>query len=172
MKRMSILTASALALIATPFLVGHEAIEEVGYVDMVGVPTACAGHTATAVVGKRYSIAECEQLLADDIANVSHAPMARHIKVPMSEDEQLAVASLVFNVGAQAIAPGKSTLLRELNAGRYRQACDQILQWRNADGVDCSKNGSGCAGIWKRRLEERDICLYGSKAVKQRYLQP
>jgi lysozyme len=38
-----------------------------GYKDPIGIVTACAGHTKTAVLGKPYTRAECERLLADDL---------------------------------------------------------------------------------------------------------
>lgn len=170
-RAIALLGLSGITSVAA-FIFTEEGVELTGYKDVAGVPTACVGHTATAEVGKRYSLEECEQLFKSDFSRVSEEPMRRHVKVPLSEDEGKALASLVFNVGAQAITPGNSTLIRYLNSGQYREACNQILQWKMVNNKDCAKNGSGCAGIWKRRLKERDICMYGTEITEQRLSQP
>lgn len=174
-KRFAVGTL-ALSLISAPFIIAEEDIVLVGYRDVAGVATACAGHTKTAVVGKRYSMAECQALFQADFNEISELPMRRFIKVDIAPDEGKAFSSLVYNTGPAPITPGVGTLIKELNAGRYRQACNQILQWSHVTikgkKVDCKKNGAGCAGLWERRLKERDICLYGSEVVEQRLLLP
>jgi GH24 family phage-related lysozyme (muramidase) len=58
----------------------------------------------------------------------------------------------------------KSSMRRDLIAGKYRQACDDLLLWRRAAGYDCSTLVNGrpnrrCWGVWKRQLERHDKCL-------------
>jgi lysozyme len=56
-----------------------------------------------------------------------------------------------------------SSMLKDLKAGKYRQACDDLLKWRKQDGRDCSlqKNwgASGCKGVWTRQQERHAKCL-------------
>lgn len=56
-----------------------------------------------------------------------------------------------------------SSMRRDLLAGNYRQACFDLLKWRNQAGRDCSlsKNWGpkGCKGVWTRQLERHDKCL-------------
>ncbi|WP_413879068.1 lysozyme [Candidatus Aalborgicola defluviihabitans] len=57
-----------------------------------------------------------------------------------------------------------STLVKLLNAQDYQGACDAILKWRMAGGVDCSAPGNKtCPGLWARRVQTRNQCL-GSSA--------
>lgn len=154
------------------FLRSHEGMVLTGYRDIVGVPTACAGHTATAVVGKKYTDAECVLLLKGDHAHAFRTlerTTGSVFKV-LNKDEVLSYTSFIFNLGSGNW--GSSTLLRELNQERYRSACNQILQWNRTGGIDCSRNGSGCVGIWQRRLDERDICMYGKDAWEARRKHP
>ena len=55
---------SLFTLIAT-----WEGKENVGYKDIVGVPTACYGDTQNVEVGKRYTDTECLERLDRQIAN-------------------------------------------------------------------------------------------------------
>ena len=44
-----------------------EGKELTGYLDPVGIETACYGHTKTAIAGKAYTEDECLGLLAQDL---------------------------------------------------------------------------------------------------------
>lgn len=79
------------------------------------------------------------------------------VHVPLYQHEYDAYTSLTYNVGAKAFCG--STLVRTLNAGDYPGACAQILRWRYFQGRDCSKPGSGCAGLWSRRQAEYHQCM-------------
>lgn len=52
---------------------------------------------------------------------------------------------------------------RDLLAGNYRQACDDLLKWRNQGGRDCSlpKNWGpqGCKGVWTRQQKRHAQCI-------------
>ncbi|HCL3413493.1 TPA: glycoside hydrolase family protein [Pseudomonas aeruginosa] len=56
-----------------------------------------------------------------------------------------------------------SSMRRDLLAGNYRQACDDLLKWRNQAGRDCSlpKNWGpkGCKGVWTRQQERHAQCI-------------
>lgn len=57
----------------------------------------------------------------------------------------------------------KSTMLRELRAGHYREACDALLLYKFAGGRDCSQPANwgpqGCKGVWTRQLERHAACI-------------
>ncbi|WP_415752914.1 glycoside hydrolase family protein [Pseudomonas aeruginosa] len=56
-----------------------------------------------------------------------------------------------------------SSMRRDLLAGNYQQACDDLLKWRNQAGRDCSlpKNWGprGCKGVWTRQQERHAQCI-------------
>ncbi len=160
--------AYALVMWLTPL---HEGEVRFGYRDPVGVVTACVGHTRTAQLGRRYTAQECQQLLAEDL--LRHAQDLRCITAPLQPHETAALLSFVFNVGhGQAgkkdglcvLRNGRpSTIVRMANAGNMAAACASISDWVGAtrwDGtrVDCRKPEANCAGILRRRADERAMC--------------
>lgn len=49
---------------------------------------------------------------------------------------------------------------RDLLAGNYAQACNDLLKYRFAAGFDCSTPGNKrCAGVWSRQLERHAKCM-------------
>lgn len=56
-----------------------------------------------------------------------------------------------------------SSMRRHLQAGRYRDACDSLLQWRRQAGRDCALpvnwGPNGCKGVWTRQQERHAKCL-------------
>lgn len=49
---------------------------------------------------------------------------------------------------------------RDLLAGNYAQACNDLLKYRFAAGFDCSTPGNKrCAGVWTRQLERHAKCM-------------
>ena len=65
----------------------------------------------------------------------------------------------VFNLGGANFC--RSTLVRRLNSGDHKGACDEILRWIYVDGKDCRITASNCYGIVRRRNEEHNLCLQG-----------
>lgn len=120
-----------------------------GYRDPIGIVTACSGHTKTAVLGRPYTVEECNQLLDQDLAEHAAGAMAC-INVPTSTGERAAYVSFAFNVGVGAFC--KSTMARKLNAGDHKAACDELMRWTRAGGRELP-------GLVTRRETERDLCL-------------
>lgn len=53
-----------------------------------------------------------------------------------------------------------SSMRRDLLAGNYAQACNDLLKWRKAAGFDCSTPGNKrCAGVWTRQLDRHAKCM-------------
>ncbi len=120
------------------------------YLDPVGIPTVCAGHTATVSrkdVGKTFTTERCSELLRSDVSAASVA-VARLVKVPVTQAQYDALVSFTFNVGSGSLA--SSTLLRKLNAGDCHGAASQFDRWNKA-------NGRVLPGLTARRAWERSI---------------
>jgi lysozyme len=109
------------------------------------------GHTKTAKQGMKISEAKAEELLRADIAWVE-ASIAKNVKVPLTQNQYDALASLIYNIGGTAFA--KSTLLKMLNAGDYHGAANQFLRWDK-------QKGKTLRGLTRRREEERMLFLKG-----------
>lgn len=104
------------------------------YLDPVGIPTACVGHTATvtrADLGRTFTGAECEVLLRQDL-QVAERAVRRLVQVPITQGQFDALVSFTFNVGEGNLQ--RSTLLRKLNASDCYGAADQFQRWVYARG--------------------------------------
>lgn len=147
--------AIASALITGP--TGNDGLEGVRYKpyqDVVGVWTVCYGHTGKDIMlGKTYTETECRALLNKDLNTVAHQ-INPYIKQPIPETMRGALYSFAYNVGAGNFQT--STLLRKINQGDQKGACDQLRVWIYAKKV-----------IWKglvtRREIEREVCLWGQR---------
>lgn len=118
------------------------------YLDPVGIPTACVGHTATvtkADVGKTVPDSICDSLLRQDTA-VAQRAVGQLVKVPITQGQYDALVSFTFNVGAGNLKA--STLLRKLNAGDCTGAAAEFPRWNKA-------RGKVLKGLISRRAHER-----------------
>lgn len=138
-------TAAAAVLAVLPQV---EGVILRGYKDPIGIVTACAGHTKTAVLGKPYSPQECKELLDADA--VEHAEgVAQCISIEsLTVGQRAAVVSFAFNVGVQAFCT--STFKRKLESGDP-SACAELDRWVWAGSVKLP-------GLVNRRKIERDMC--------------
>lgn len=147
--------AIASALITGP--TGDDGLEGVRYnpyQDVVGIWTVCYGHTGKDIMlGKTYTELECRILLRKDLNTVARQ-INPYIKQPIPETMRGALYSFAYNVGAGNFQT--STLLRKINQGDQKGACDQLRVWIYAKKV-----------VWKglvtRREIEREVCLWGQK---------
>lgn len=148
---MSIVRRSLVAgsLAMTVSIVGYfEGRELVGYVDPVGIPTICYGHTATAKVGDTKSAEECERLLQQDLG-IALGAVDKALPV-LPPSTRAAFGSFTYNVGVGAF--NGSTLLRKAKAGDLEGACEELPRWVYAGGRKLN-------GLIRRRDAERELCL-------------
>lgn len=132
-------------------IVGYfEGRELMGYVDPVGIPTICYGHTATAKVGDTKTPEECEQLLQQDLGIALNA--VDHALPNLPAQTRAALGSFTYNVGVGAF--NGSTLLRKAKAGDLIGACNELPRWVYAGGRKLN-------GLVRRRDAERELCLAG-----------
>lgn len=119
-----------------------------GYKDPIGIVTACAGHTKTAVLGRPYTPAECNNLLVADL--IEHAEgVDACITAPLTVGQRAAAVSFAFNVGTSAFC--RSTMAKKFNAGDYAGACGELPRWVYAGGKQLP-------GLVTRRQIEKDMC--------------
>jgi lysozyme len=137
--------------IALTAVAGFEGLRTTAYIDPVGIPTICFGHTAGVEIGDQKTVAECEALLTDEVVDFG-LQVSNRAKVPLSHPEQAAYTSFAYNVGIGAFE--QSTLLRKLNAGDRVGACNELSRWVYAKGIKLP-------GLVKRRAAERELCLSG-----------
>lgn len=113
--------------------------------------TSGVGHTVTAEPGQVLSHEQVAENLVSDVADAERI-VNRYVQVPLSQGQFDALVSFTFNVGEGNFR--SSTLLRKLNAGDYAGACHQLPRW-------VYSGGERLAGLKRRRLAERDLCLEG-----------
>ena len=134
---------------------GYEGYSGHVYRDSVGVPTICMGQTAAdgADFSKTYTKEECTIMLQKDLPKYD-APLKRCIKPEvyngLPPHRHAALVSLSYNVGAAAVC--HSSIVRFLNAGDVREACDSFLLYERA-------GGRVLKGLQNRRRAERALCL-------------
>ena len=101
------------------------------YRDTRGIWTIGVGHAVTGLPPRPYAgmtitEAECDALLAADLAPVE-AVINRRVTVPVTQNEFDALVSLGFNIGIGGL--GRSLVLRRLNVGDVRGAADAFMDW-------------------------------------------
>ena len=71
-------------------------------------------------------------------------------------------AGLLFDFSGQygETATCKSSMVKHINAGRYKEACEAYTLYKYAAGYDCSTPGNKrCYGSWERSMWRRTTCL-------------
>jgi len=146
---------------ALDFIIRHEGIHKrayhriLPYHDPVGFPTIGIGHLLSRVAWedlKKYPDITEDEARALGVQDTikAQASVLRQVRVPLSDNQVLALDSFVFNLGGGALQI--SALLRILNRGEYEAAADQFLRWVYAGLVKLP-------GLVRRRREERELFL-------------
>lgn len=134
------------------FVALWEGDERTAYADRLayGVPTVCNGHTGPDVkVGDVWTKEQCDAILVKNIEKHGQG-LLQCIDVVLNQHQYDALTAWAFNIGVGAAC--SSTLVKVLNAGRYTDACNQLLRWNRA-------GGRVVKGLTNRRMAERDLCL-------------
>jgi lysozyme len=90
---------------------------------------------------------EVMEIFNKDIESIRRS-MNRVIKVPINKNQQLALLSLRYNIGATAF--DRSTLLKRLNEKNYSEAAMRFAEWRLSEGKINQ-------GLVNRRERERQL---------------
>ena len=120
------------------------------YLDIVNVPTVCYGETRVEM--RRYTDAECDDMLAEGLTDFAKGVLERNPELRGHDAQTLAATSLAYNIGLTAYR--RSTVAKRFSAGNWKGACDAFLMWTKAGGREIK-------GLRLRREKERAICLRG-----------
>ncbi|ATW58374.1 lysozyme [Pseudomonas phage ventosus] len=145
--------SGALVLAGTTLVAPWEGKENVAYKDVVGVWTQCYGDTHDVNRTRAKTDDECSASLAKQLVK-HNEEMKRYVLVPMTDYQEAAFTSLVYNIGVGNWK--NSTALKLLNRGLYKEACEQLPRWNKA-------NGKVYRGLTNRRLSEMEVCLGNNK---------
>ena len=151
-RNRALLLGAPLLLAGTMTFEGRELTDYMDRIPVKPTPTACYGHTATAKVGTRRTVTECNALLKVDMTSIYGPAVLDMVTVPLTQGQLDALTDFAYNLGVNALR--KSTLLRKLNAGDYVGAGLEFNKWMMAGGKDCRLKSSNCGGIPKRRAWE------------------
>jgi lysozyme len=127
------------------------------YLDVAGFPTIGYGHRLLHSESFSNGIDEAlaTRILVNDVREAEQA-VQRLVKVPLTQGQFDALVDFCFNLGGGKLA--ESTLLKDLNAGRYDAVQEQLLRW---DHVGAQEN----AGLRARR--EAEVELWGSGEARR-----
>jgi lysozyme len=154
----------ALSLSAAAFvgLVMKEGWTETAVIPVKGdVPTVGPGLTkrpdgSPVQMGDRITAPEG---IARSLAHIQRdeSALRQCVTAPLLQAEYDQLVDHAYQYGAAATC--RSSVVKLVNAGQYRAACDAYLSWRFVAGRDCSIEGSGCRGVWLRSQERQRKCL-------------
>lgn len=144
-----------------PATLVNEGMRLTPYYDSVGVRTVCVGETKY-VEERKYTKPECERLFKARYgwySNQVYSMYTERGRSTVTPEAHAAFTDLAYNIGVEGFR--RSSLLRHANSGNLVNACNNMLLYKFAGGLDCSlqSNARVCGGIWKRRQQMRELCL-------------
>lgn len=149
-KHVAAGAAGAIALAST-LIYNFEGERHTVYRDVIGVATYCIGETKNPQFGHVYSHAECMDILGGRLAEFDTAVRAC-TREDMPAEVEAAADSLAYNIGTAGFC--KSSIARDIRSGDYNAACNAFELYDRA-------GGRVIAGLQKRRMAERKVCLEG-----------
>lgn len=147
--------AGAGLLFALQFVTGWEGIYTKPYYDSVGVLTVCIGETAADGVNfkKNYTVQDCKDLLAKSLVKYDTGLRScLQPRTPITDNMHIAFLSATYNIGIEGFC--HSSMARNTNAGRFREACHSLRLWNKG-------GGRVIKGLDNRRKAEETLCLNG-----------
>lgn len=123
---------AAATAIATAIAIPAEGLRQIAYYDPPGILTVCMGHTGAGIDHKKkYSLAECNQFLTQDMHQAIGE--VERCQPGLPAPVLAAFGDAVFNLGSTiACNQKKSTAARLLATGRIAEACEQLPRWNKA----------------------------------------
>lgn len=77
--------------------------------------------------------------------------------VKLSQIEYDLYLDFSYQYGMSAFS--NSSMLRNLKAQQYKQACTSLLKYKYVAKRDCSIRSNGCYGVWTRQLDRYNKCI-------------
>lgn len=139
-------TAAVVAL-AAALIAPWEGKRNTPYADPIGILTVCYGHTGKDIEQRKYSDAECLQMLDADVRK--HAKALECTDGKYNIHQAAAIVSLAYNIGVAGYC--RSTSAKRAQAGDYAGACEAMSRHVKA-------GGKVLQGLVDRRAFERAIC--------------
>lgn len=133
--------------------VALEGMKTTAYLDVVGVPTICAGSTVGVKLGQTKTIEQCWQMAAAEYKEYEKT-VIDNIKVEIPEHVQVALTYFCANVGKTGCK--NSTTFRLINQGDIVNGCHALRMW-NKGTVKGKK--VVIKGLDNRRAAEERVCL-------------
>jgi lysozyme len=147
--RVSPKAAGAVLAAAAALVAVWEGYKPTTYLDPIGIPTTCYGHTGADVrPGQTRTRAECVALLQEDVAT-AYAGVMRCLTRPVPDGMAAAFTSFAYNAGAATFC--RSSMARKANAGDFAGACKALDLYVYA-------GGQRLTGLVRRRAAERAMC--------------
>lgn len=144
---------------AARFVAKWEGFLADAYLDTIASPaiyTIGYGHTGGVHAGDHVTKRQALRLLTKDLRFAAHA-VRENIHVKLAVRQRIALISLVFNCGPGAVSG--SELQAKLNAGNFKGAAEEFLEWSHAGGVVVE-------GLLNRRREEKWMFEHPRKSHK------
>lgn len=123
------------------------------YLDSVGKPTCCYGHTGKDFVeGQTFTQEQAETIFKNDLITFEHqlCTLCDADNVILNENQFSALISFVFNVGIGALRT--STLWSKICKKRFNDAANEFERWIHA-------GNKKLAGLMARRQAEKKLFL-------------
>jgi lysozyme len=133
----------------------YEGCKLTAYRDSVGALTIGFGDTQDVTEGMTITLQEAEDRLERRLGRDFEPGVKAAIQVHMKQEQFDAMVCLAYNIGVGAF--GKSTLVKQFNAGDVQGAADEFLRWDKA-------GGKSLKGLRKRRAAERALFLGANAA--------
>ena len=129
---------------AMSFIEEQEGFRALPYRCPAGVPTIGFGHTGDLdALTPPLTYHEGEELLRGDLERFK-AELAPAVRVPVSEEQFIALLSLAYNIGVPTLVKRCPKLMAALNRGDYETAATEFLDITSGD----------IPGLVKRRARE------------------
>ncbi|MBB3227013.1 GH24 family phage-related lysozyme (muramidase) [Luteibacter sp. Sphag1AF] len=91
---------AAVVAVSMAFIKPWEGVRHVAYSDVVGITTACTGHTGPEVIlGKYYDEYQCDAWFKRDITIAASGVASCVNRAPLTVNQAAAFTSLTFNIG-------------------------------------------------------------------------
>jgi lysozyme len=153
------LSMSAATLVTEDWL-KDEGWELTVYLDSIGKPTVCAGHTGPEVrLGDVWTEDECVGVTVVDLAK--HGKPVLDALIDPTTGEIVAWIGFAGNTGVTNFL--HSTGLRLQRAGQRVAACEQLPRWvyvtKSGRKLDCRIPKNNCRGLPIRRQEQLARCI-------------
>lgn len=145
--KQAALGAGAAIALAAAIIAPWEGKVTSPYRDPVGILTVCYGHTGKDIEQRKYSDAECLQMLEADVRK--HAKALECTDGRYTLPQAAAFVSLAYNIGVAGFC--RSTTAKRAQAGDYAGACEAMSRHVKA-------GGKVLQGLVDRRAFERAIC--------------